>query len=160
MFKAVVVVIVAMTLLGMARQGFGWWRRERVMRSLDTDALLRSTRSVTVRVLVTGVKSWRGLDARRRTGVRADLVLTDERFLVISDRGVLLDATAETSPLQSARCTGPGRLVLEGSVGRADGMFRLEMVLDDAQGWAADLREFVSAEGGQRFTSFEAKPAS
>jgi hypothetical protein len=159
MFKAVVVVMVAMTLLGIARQGFGWWRRERVIREIDADTLRRSTRSVMVRVLVTGVQSWRGLDARRRTGVRGDLVLAEDRFVLITDRGLLIDANAETSPLTSARCTGPGRLVLEGSVGRGDGMFRLELVLDDAQGWATDLREFVSSEDGQRFTSFEAKPA-
>ena len=157
MTKAVIVVLVALTLLGVARQLAGWWRRERVVRGLDASTVRRMVRGVSMRVLVTGVKHWRGLDSRRRTGLTGDLVLQEGRFLLVTDRGVLLDLAADGDQgIRSARCTGPGRLVIEGETGRDDGLYRFEMVVQDAQGWAADLAPFARGEEGARFASFRA----
>ncbi|TNE84577.1 MAG: hypothetical protein EP330_29255 [Deltaproteobacteria bacterium] len=154
MTKAVIVVFVALTLLGAARQALGWWQRERVLRDLGPDAITRMDRGVSARALVTGVKRWRGLDSRRRTGLRADLLLTAERFVLATNQGVFVDLAKEGERrLTSARCTGPGRLVLEGETGRDEGMFRFEITVADAQGWAVDLKPYVNADGA-RFASF------
>lgn len=154
MLQAVVIVVVALTVLGGSKQLLGWWQREKVLRSLDPDRVRRMDRGVSARAIVAGVKQWRGLDARRRTGLRADLLLTDERFLLATDRGVFLDLTAAgDGPLTSVRCTGPGRLVIEGDIGRDDARFRFEITVGDAQGWAAELAPFVRA-GAVPFASF------
>lgn len=154
MLQAVVVVVVAVTLLGGAKRLVGWWQRERVVRSLDPEVLRRMDRGVSARAIVAGVKRWRGLDARRRTGLRADLLLAGDRFLLATDRGLFLDVHADSEgPLTSIRCTGPGRLVIEGDIGRDDARFRFEITVGDAQGWAAELAPFAGGAPAH-FASF------
>ncbi|MBW1881469.1 MAG: hypothetical protein JRJ84_24190, partial [Deltaproteobacteria bacterium] len=81
---------------------------------------------------------------------------TDDRFLLTSNRGLLADLGPDRGRrFTSVRCTGPGRLVIEGDVPRGDdarGLYRFELVLGDAPAWAEALAPFVREdEEGQRF---------
>ena len=154
MSRAIIVVLVVLTILGAVRTGLKRLVRERMWKQLESEPLRRVTRHVWVWVLVTGTPRWLGFDARRRSRVKADLFLLEDRFVLSSEAGVLVDVQAGGSQLRSIRCTGPGRLVMEGPVRGSEGMFRLEVVLADAQGWARDLAPMGAAKGGERFGSF------
>ena len=154
MGRAVIVVLVVLTIVGAVRLGLRRLVRERVWRQMEPLDLRRVTRHVWVWVLVTGTPRWRGFDARRRSRVRADLYLLEGRFVLSSEAGTLLDVRAGGAGLRSVRCTGPGRLVVEGPVRDSQGLFRLEVVLPDAQGWARDLAPMQAGGQAQVFGSF------
>lgn len=123
----------------------GWLLRRRIRAAAE--GIERIAEGVSLRVLVEGTAVLPGLRARGANRTRGDLVLCADRFLVVSNRGCVLDLRRGSgSGLTSARCTGPGRLVLEGRVpspsGRP-GLYRVEAPVDDAEGWAVALRPFT-----------------
>ena len=145
--QAVALVVVAVALLGGLRRGWGLWLRRRGLARLAGAPLRRHARGVPVRVMLQGTPLLLGMRPNRRHRLRADLALTTDRFLIATDRGILADlGPSHGRPFASVRCTGPGRLVIEGDLPRADGrkgLFRFEIVVDDAPGWARDLGPFT-----------------
>jgi len=146
---ALVVVFVVLVAAGAALKGYGWWLRTRVLRALPADGQLRSVRGVTLRVLVRGTRVLPGMSTRRANRTTGDLALTASRFVVTSNRGVLLDlGPGHGRRLTSIRCTGPGKLVIEGDVprpGATAAPFRIEAFLPDAVAWAEALQGYTTA---------------
>lgn len=137
----------------------GWIRRRSGHRRLEGAAPLRSSERVDLRITLFRTRGYLGLEPGRAHAARADLLLTAQRFVIASDHGVLADlVVGQAPPLRSARCTGPGRLVLEGDVPQAagsEGRWRMELVVHDAPGWAEALQPFVVPDpDAPRFGSF------
>ena len=155
MWKAALVVAGLLFILGAVLKGWTVIRRRRALAVLDPAGVLRLQRDVTITALLYGVPAMMGLDPRRRNRTRGDLAMTESRFLIASARGVLADIQRDGgSHMTSARCTGPMRLVLEGDIALPDrvGRFRYDLVIPDAEGWAAALRPFVRhTEDSRRF---------
>lgn len=137
------------TLLGAAVRLTSWNRRRKAARSVDGEPIVASARSVTGRVLVQRAGVFRGMTAQRANRTRCDLWLTRERFLLASGRGILLDLRASGGRrLSSVRCTGPGKLVLEGERPASQGpaaTFRIELFVHDALEWVQRLSVYVDA---------------
>ncbi|MCB9663172.1 MAG: hypothetical protein H6732_03595 [Alphaproteobacteria bacterium] len=130
----------------------GRWRRRRGRALLRGEPPVREAHDVDGRVHLFRTPPWHGMLPGRAHPVRVDLLLAASRVVLASDQGVLAEVTTATArPLKSARCTGPRRLVVEGEVvlaGKPPGLWRLELLLDDAEGWAHALRPFVADDGG------------
>lgn len=125
------------------------WRRSRrtaAMRSLGRS--LRQTRDVRFRVLA--APNALPLARASVTHDTGDLVMTADRFLLLSDRGSWLSLGAGARPLEFARCPVHGLLLLEGSTALPEGRasFRIELSLPDAADWASLLQVFVQAPPG------------
>ena len=73
----------------------------------------------------------------------ADIILTEKRLLVSTHQGKLLELTQASTG--SVRCTGPGRLVIEGSKPRADGeiLVRVEALVATAETWSLRSAELL-----------------
>ncbi|HHO50262.1 MAG TPA: hypothetical protein ENK18_05155 [Deltaproteobacteria bacterium] len=137
-------------------KGWSWWVRTRPLRALSADAVQRLARGTTLRVMVRGTSVLPGMRPNRTHRTTGDLALTADRFLITSNRGTLVDVGASHGrAFDSVRCTGPGKLVIEGSVSRPDGrsgLYRIEASLPDAAPWASALQPYVEApEGGPRY---------
>lgn len=155
-WEAVVVVVVALIGAGAALKGWGWLVRTRLLRRIPADAVRRARRGVSLRVLVQGTDALPGMNPKKANRTTGDLVLSADRFLVVSGRGLIADlAPAEGRRFTSVRCPGPGKLVMEGRVPRSSGppgQYRVEVLLPDAAEWAEALQPFVEAgEEGARF---------
>mgnify|MGYP006928189775 CR=1 FL=1 len=152
MGQAFIVLLVALTAVGTVLQGHGWWRRQRVLRTIPTAEIVRIDRGVSLRVMVQGITGMPGMKQRRGNRTRGDLVLTKDRFLLTSRRGTLADLKpGRGRRFTSIRCTGPGRLIIEGDVPRnagEPGLYRFEIVVERADEWVKLLADFVQ-EGGQ-----------
>lgn len=159
MFEAVVVVVVALTVLGALRQGWRRLVRHRAVAVAGDAPRLLEEHGVTVRALLYGVPPMMGLDPKRTNRLVGDLVLTEERFVLGSDRGLLADVGDDHGRrFTSARCTGPGRLVLEGELVNPAGemgLYRFELVVQDAPAWARALQRFVKP-GAEPFQGWSA----
>jgi len=156
MWKPVVLILVALTVLAALRRSWGWWLRRRGLAALGQEQLLRLERGVPIRALLYGMPPMLGLNPKRTNRLKGDLALTGDRFLLTSNRGLLADLGPDHGRrFTSVRCTGPGRLVIEGDTPRADGsrgLYRFELVVEDAPGWADALSPFVREdEEGRRF---------
>ncbi len=144
---ALVLVLGALFAIGTVVRGFGVWaRRRRLTAIAEPD---RAAYDIRVRATVAASSVLPGMRAGKSNLTSADLVLGGDRVILSSQRGLLVDVgAAHGRRLGSARCTGPGRLVLEGDVPRLSGDaagWRMELALDDAEGWAEALRPFVAA---------------
>lgn len=152
MIESVLVVVLALVVGGAVLRLLSWGRRERVVRAIDPAAVRQSARGVSLRVLTEGTTTLPGMNPQRANRTTGDLVLTDDRFVLVSNRGVLADVRMGQGPrITSVRSPGPGRLVLEGEVptGRAEpGRFRVETVVDDAPAWVAGLSRFCRPAAG------------
>lgn len=122
-------LIVCATVFQAWRRG----RRSRGARLPDHETQVREVEEAAVRLYINrtipgGPRAPGGRD-------RARVVLSDQRLLVSTGHGRVLEITAERPG--SVRCTGPRRLVIEGQhpSGRAD--VRAELAVDDAEGWQA-----------------------
>lgn len=143
-----------LSVLGLALAGLAWvtvpilWgrRRRALARSSLGDAPLRlASPHASGRLTVSGRKSVLTLPPGPPVLLRVDLWLTADRLIIASQAGVLVDAPvqADGSPLRSARCTGPGRLVVEGET--AGGAWRLDVATPDAEGWSRELAAMLPA---------------
>ncbi|MCB9677476.1 MAG: hypothetical protein H6737_20375 [Alphaproteobacteria bacterium] len=148
MLQSLAVVLAVVIGAGALLQGLTWARRERIVRSIDPASVVRQARGVSLRILTQGQVTLPGMNPGRANRTRGDLVLTADRFLVGSARGVLVDVGPGGRKLRSVRSTGPGRLVIEGG-DRPDGVggsWRIELVLDDAAAWVAALAPHCMGE--------------
>jgi hypothetical protein len=123
-----------------------WCSRRRAQALRGVDSPRRKVHGVAIRIRAQPL----AFPALRGRGTRemGDMALSSERFLLVGDRGTLLDlGPGRGRPLESARCPVHGLLILEGAhllpEGRAD--FRLELSLPEAADWAEDLQPFVEA---------------
>jgi hypothetical protein len=156
MVNALVALAAVLALLGVASNLVGRWQRHRALGRVPIPDRVRVGRDITIRVHLTGVPSFAGLDPERLNILRGDIVLGRDRLVLASGRGILADLGAEHGRrFTSARCTGPERLVLEGDVPRADGAlgyYRFELVVEGAEAWAEALAPFVrDSEDGARY---------
>lgn len=155
-WEAVVLVIAVVVLLGVATRVWWWWSRRTQLARVAGWPRRREALGRSLRVLVSG-RALPGMNPKKSNRTTGDLVIAtseagEGRLVVASARGLLLDiGPGRGRPLRSARCTGPGRLVIEGDTPIGDGSagaFRLEVTVDDAEGWASDLRPFTKAPLG------------
>ena len=103
---------------------------------------------MTLRVLVQSTGVLPGMSPRAANRTRGDLTLSDGRFLVACNRGVLVDAMRDRARgLRSVRSTGPGKLVIEGDVarpGKPASLWRIEVGgLDGVREWVDALQPWV-----------------
>jgi len=151
-------MVVGLFGMGAALKGVSWFRRWRVVRQVDPATITREARGVSMRVSVQGSRLLPGMSRTRANRTRGDLLLLKDRLLLASNRGTLLDLRKDRGrKLSSARCTGPGRLVLEGEIpvpSGPPGLFRIELQLADAPVWADAVA--VWTDGQAPFGSWEA----
>jgi len=147
-WMGIVVVIGLAVAVGAVFRGMGRMRRRRGTARIPPALRVRQARGVRVRVEVEAGSVFPGMNAARRNITTGDLALSADRFVLSTERGVLVDVSEMGGRrLGAARCTGPGRLVLEGDRPRLDGSrgsFRIELALDDAESWAEALQTCVS----------------
>jgi hypothetical protein len=151
-------LLLAVLLIGVlaAVKLLGHVRRRAALRGLEGDTLLRLAPHVAARLALWRTGPVLGLLPGRTHALRVDLALTDDRLLLATDAGVLLDLhRSQAAMLRSARCTGPGRLVLEGALG--EGTWRLDVVVHDAEAWAAQLASWHPQAAELRYASFSAR---
>ena len=79
-----------------------------------------------------------GLKAGTINRVQATLVLSDQRLLVCTRHGRVLELTPEHPG--EARCVGPKRVVLEGAHPSGRARLRVELVLDAGEAWVEQVR--------------------
>jgi hypothetical protein len=110
----------------------------------------RVAEDVGVHILLHRTRAIQGMDPGKAHQTLGDLAISPERLVLATDRGVLLDMVhAHGHRFTGVRCTGPGRLVLEGKAPakRGEGLYRFELTLEDAGPWVELLRPFVE-DGG------------
>jgi len=116
--------------------GLGQFRksvRRRAVRPGEGEQVLLTASGLSARVFVD-----RDLLAGPRAGTinrsRIDLLLSQDRLLVASHHGRLLELTERTGG--SVRSTGPNRLVIEGQRPGQGARVRIEILCDRAEEWA------------------------
>jgi hypothetical protein len=97
--------------------------------------------------MLRGSRPYIGLIPNRTNRTTADLALSQDRFIMATNHGVLVDLSCDRGRrFSSVRCPGPGRLVFEGTLPQMSGpsgTYRIEMVVADADGWARALTPFA-----------------
>lgn len=148
MGQATLVVLAALFVVGLLLKGWVVFLRRRGLARLGDEPRLVHARGVSVRAYVEGGR-WRGLAPRRAYRTTADMAVTSKRFVLSSGRGIWVDRPAGSNEGLRARSTGPGRLVLEGEVqgNKATVLYRLELVVADANAWVRALGPFATCEG-------------
>ena len=91
-----------------------------------------------------------GLDPKRAARLTGRMALSESKFVLMTDKGrfTQIDRT-QGRLLTSARCTAPGRLVIEGTIPQAGGqpgVYRLEAMFTEAEAWAVALQPFVDPD--------------
>jgi hypothetical protein len=150
MLKALLVVGIGILLWGALVQGAYHLRRRRARATFARGSLVRSEHGVSIQARLGG-PAIPGLDPRRNNRTVGDLLLSADRFVLASRRGVLLDlGAAPMGRFSSVRSTGPGRLVLEGEVPRPAAPavpYRFDLMVADAPGWVGALAPWVRPGG-------------
>jgi len=117
---------------------------------LPQDEVILEVKRVPIRAMSYGTAKVMGLDPRRAVRLTGRMALSKDRFVLVTDQGRFADVRIDQRRLlTSARCTAPGRLVLEGTIpqaGRAPGVYRLEVLFAEAPAWAEALQPFVDAD--------------
>ncbi len=146
------ITLVVLITVGGVLKGWSRWLRTRALSALPADQRQRVARGITLRVMVRGTAVLPGMRPNRTHRTTGDLALASDRFLIASNRGTLIDVgDGHGRRFDSVRCTGPGKLVIEGSVSRPDGrsgLYRIEAFLEDASVWADALQSYVDAPEG------------
>ena len=143
--KALAVVFLLLVLAGVGMRLVGRQKRRQVLTNISQDKIIQQESGLSMRVVVRG-NGLRGMKKGRQNRTTGDMVLTNDRFVLATNRGTIVDARHDHPTFTSARCTGPGRLVLEGQfpASKGDpGLYRVEMMLKNADAWAQWLQPFV-----------------
>jgi len=132
---------------GAALRAYGAMLRSRALRTLPDGAT--RVRGFTMRVQARGRHGLPGVTSGRPQRTTGDLGFTEERLVIGSNRGTLIDLRVDAGrPLTSVRSTGPGKLVIEGETPGASGptgSFRLELGIAEPAPIVAALQRFVRA---------------
>ena len=117
---------------------------------MPQDEIVLQINRVPIRAMSYGTASVMGLDPKRAVRLTGRMALSKDRFVLITDQGRFADIRSDQKRLlTSARCTAPGRLVIEGTIpqaGSAPGVYRLELLFEQATEWALALQPFVDAD--------------
>ncbi len=152
MWTATLAVIVGVIAAGAALKTVGWTRRYRALRTVPPSEIRRAARGIPLRVFVDGPTGLPSMTPHRANRTIGDLVLTDDRLILVSTRGVLIDLKLGSGrALHSIRAPAPLQLIVEGRVPHAAGgvaSFRIEATLPDAERWAHELEPFREPENG------------
>ncbi len=143
--KSIGFLIVALSVLCLGVLSAVARKRRRVQASSIPDAhVLRAARKLPARVFVER-SVLGGPQAGRTNRGQADLVLTEGRLLVATHQGRVLELTRDRPG--SVRCTGPRRLVIEGSRLQKEGevLVRVELICQEAEDWAQVAAEHLGA---------------
>ncbi|MEN0066584.1 MAG: hypothetical protein AAGA48_30910 [Myxococcota bacterium] len=152
-------VLAGLIAAGGALRAYGALTRRRALAGLSDGATL--LRSFTMRVMARGRHGLPGIAAGRTHRTTGDLGYDEQRLMLTSNRGVLLDLRSDGGrTLHSVRSTGPGKLVIEGEALGASGpagQFRIELAIPQAGDVAQALQRFAkaSADGPAFATRFE-----
>ena len=156
LIQALTMVLVALFGVGVGLKLMSWWRRQNALAGIEPDQIVRERRGVSMRVLVQGTRALPGMTTNKANRTTGDLVLLADRFVLTTGRGAIADLRdGRGRRFTSVRCTGPGRLVIEGDVPNPNGksgLYRVEMMLEDAGEWADALQPWVQ-EGAEKFAS-------
>ncbi|MCP4809017.1 MAG: hypothetical protein GY913_23570 [Proteobacteria bacterium] len=133
-----VVAIVLMMLVNLNRS------RQRTRAATVDEPVMLEARGVTARIFV-DASVLAGPAAGKINRAQADLVLTGARLLIATHHGRLLELDANNGG--SVRCTGPGRLVIEGERRRVGGpsKVRVEILTSDAELWASTAQQAIGS---------------
>ncbi|MEM6930252.1 MAG: hypothetical protein AAF602_25150 [Myxococcota bacterium] len=149
-----------LVLAGAALRLWGQLVRRRAMGLLPDDATVH--RGVSMRVMARGRHGLPGIASGRTHRTTADVGYTDDRLVIGSNRGVLVDVRVDGGRfLTSVRTTGPGKLVIEGETPGASGpvgSFRFELGIARPEPWVDGLRRFVRVPEGR--LGFGSAPAT
>lgn len=152
MWAGLAAVLGASIVAGAVLKGLAWGRRHRMVSTIDPDAIVRSARGVSLRVLAEGPAALPSMSTTKANRTLGDVIVTADRLLVVCSRGTLVDLRPDRGrPLDSVRSPGPGRLVLEGSVPGRDGRtgsYRIELLVDDSRAWVEELARFRNDDNG------------
>jgi hypothetical protein len=145
MWAGLAVVVVGSVVAGAALRGLSWARRRRMVERVDPDAITRQARGVSLRILASGQTALPSLSTTKANRSTGDLVVTDDRLLIVCARGTLVDIQPGRGRLlHVVRAPGPGRLVIETAQdGSSGGAYRIEAVIDGATEWVDALRPFT-----------------
>ncbi len=144
-WQSAAIVLALLTVVLVSRRAWRTLRRRRALAGIPVNDAVRQARGVRVAGLLENLPPMKGLNPRRRNMMIGDLVLFADRFVLGSDRGLMADVGPHTgTEFSSVRCTGPGRLVIEGEIGQ--GLYRFEITVDDAREWFRLLQPFVKEE--------------
>ena len=155
-------LLVAFVGVGAGLRVWGAMVRHRAIALLPDGA--KSIRGFTMRVMARGRHGLPGVAAGRTHRTTGDLGYTDDRLVLGSNRGILVDLRADGGRfLTSVRTTGPGKIVMEGETPGASGpvgSFRFELGIAEPEPIVADLQRFVQAPEGRPAFGTSFGPAS
>jgi len=138
-------------LAGAGLRIYGALVRRRAVAMLPDGATV--VRGFTMRVMARGRHGLPGIAGGRTHRTTGDLGYTEDRFVLGSNRGVLVDLRSDGGRfLTSVRTTAPGKIVIEGEMPGASGpvgTFRFELGIAEPGRIVADLQRFVRAPEGR-----------
>lgn len=140
------VVFGLLAVVGVGVKTYYRLRRRMVLRAVQGD-LVKSASAVSARISVEG-RQFHGFRPGYSTRTWLEMKLTTQQFVVVTNRGVLFDISAdgERGRIGSIRCTGPGRIVFEGERGELNGKptrYRVEATMPTASEWVRALDGFA-----------------
>ncbi len=156
MWTSLAVVLALLVGTGAVLKGVSYLQRRKALGVIPPDEVQHALNGVSLRVETRGRTTLPGMNSGRANRTRGDLVVGDDRFVLASARGRLVDIRPGSPRLSSVRSPGPGRLVLEGTSGLQGaegppGAYRIELVVEDATRWVEILTPYadstVSREG-------------
>ena len=117
---------------------------------MPQEEIVLQANRVPIRAMSYGTAPVMGLDPKRAVRLTGRMAMSKERFVLVTDQGRFTDIRIDQKRLlTSARCTAPGRLVIEGTIpqaGRSPGVYRLELLFEQATEWALALQPFVDSD--------------
>ena len=154
--QAILILVAVAVAVGAMLRLQSRWIRHRVVRTIPKEDVKLQALGCSMRVLVQGTQSLAGMSSRKANRTTGHLVLAEERFVLVTSRGVVADLRpTQGRKFSSVRSTGPGRLIIEGTVPTSrtqEGQYRVEMQMKNAQQWVEALQPWV--DGDSDFTSF------
>ncbi len=133
---AVAVVVGGVVVVNLVARVLRARRRDRAALLPAAEPVLRRADGVSLRLFVDRTLPG-GPKANGVSHARATLVLSEQRFLISSDWGRILEIHADLPG--EARWTGPGRVVVEASHPSGRARARAELLLRDADAWLEAL---------------------
>ncbi len=137
----------ALVVVGAGLRAWGWLARRRAMSLLPAGSNV--VPGISTRVMARGRHGMAGIAAGRTHRTTTHLGYTDDRLVIASNRGILVDLRVDGGRfLTSVRTPGPGKLVIEGETpgpGGPIGTFRLELWVASPATLVAELQRFARA---------------
>ena len=129
-------IVLGSIILGSALISYSRKRRREHASDVPEHLVMKMARGVSSRVFV-GEDVLDGPKAGVINRSPADLILTADRLIVATRHGRVLEIKANGDG--AVRCTGPRRLVIEGTRLRKSGKMpvRVELIVDEAEEWQA-----------------------